>query len=201
MKKLLGIVVLGLILSSTAIANQLSKSPFIPDDVYNEFNKLPKDHPITFELYDVRGTLKEKRVVLDNVNKVYALHTATSLEDPTGNWRAIVKVGGASFSKNLKIETVKPNRLKINMDFGKEKFTTADAKLKGDLQVNWLHGAPASNLTTKVEMHLTSASTYFKKFKDFRSKFVVLEQGFWDMKQRKEIRPTMYQFLKLINFY
>lgn len=131
-------------------------------------NKLPKDHPITFELYDVRGTLKEKRVVLDNVNKVYALHTATSLEDPTGNWRAIVKVGGASFTKNLKIETVKPNRLKINMDFGKEKFTTADAKLKGDLQVNWLHGAPASNLTTKVEMHLTSASTYFKKFKDFR---------------------------------
>ncbi|MBK2026538.1 RepB family plasmid replication initiator protein [Francisella philomiragia] len=40
-----------------------------------------------------------------------------------------------------------------------------------------------------------------EKFKDFRSKFVVLEQGFWDMKQRKEIRPTMYQFLKLINFY
>lgn len=40
-----------------------------------------------------------------------------------------------------------------------------------------------------------------EKFKDFRSKFVVLEQGFWDMKQRKEIRPTMYQLLKLINFY
>ena len=48
MKKLLGILVLGLILSSTAIANQLSKSPFIPDDVYNEFNKLPKDHKIKF---------------------------------------------------------------------------------------------------------------------------------------------------------
>jgi len=131
-------------------------------------NTLPDNHPITFELYDVRGTLKEKRVILDNVNNVYALHTTTSSEDPTGNWRAKVKVGGASFTKNLKIETVKPNRLKINMDFGKEKFTAADAKLKGDLQVNWLHGAPASNLTTKVEMHLTSTSTYFKEFKDFR---------------------------------
>ena len=51
MKKLLGILVLGLILSSTAIANQLSKSPFIPDDVYNEFNKLPKDHKIKFYVY------------------------------------------------------------------------------------------------------------------------------------------------------
>ncbi len=48
MKKLLGILVLGLILSSTAIANQLSKSPFIPDDVYDEFNKLPKEHKIKF---------------------------------------------------------------------------------------------------------------------------------------------------------
>jgi hypothetical protein len=48
MKKLLGIVVLSLILSSTAIANQLSKSPFIPDDVYDEFNKLSKDHKIKF---------------------------------------------------------------------------------------------------------------------------------------------------------
>ena len=48
MKKLLVIVVLGLILSSTAIAKQLSKSPFIPDVVNDEFNKLPKDHKIKF---------------------------------------------------------------------------------------------------------------------------------------------------------
>jgi len=48
MKKILGIVVLGLLLSNTTIANQLSKSPFIPDDVYDEFNKLPKDHKIKF---------------------------------------------------------------------------------------------------------------------------------------------------------
>lgn len=131
-------------------------------------SKLPENHPITFELYDVRGALKEKRVILDNVKNVYALHTATNSDAPTGNWRAVVKVGGASFTKYLKIETVKPNRLKINMDFGKEKFTSKDAKLKGDLQVNWLHGAPASNLKTKVEMHLKSASTYFKDFSDFR---------------------------------
>lgn len=44
MKKILGIVFLGLILSSTAIAKQLSKSPFIPDSVLDEFNKLTIEH-------------------------------------------------------------------------------------------------------------------------------------------------------------
>ena len=48
MKKLLGIIVLGLILSSTATANQLSKSPFIPDSVLDEFNKLTKEHKSKF---------------------------------------------------------------------------------------------------------------------------------------------------------
>jgi len=48
MKKILGIVVLGLILSSTAIANQLSKSPFIPDSVLDEFNKLTIEHKSKF---------------------------------------------------------------------------------------------------------------------------------------------------------
>ena len=116
--------------------------------------KLPANHPVTFELYDVRGTLKEKRTVLHNVKNVYALHTSTSSEDPTGNWRAIAKVGGASFTKNLKIETVKPNRLKIDLDFGTEKLKSTDEKIAGNLQVNWLHGAPAANLKTKVEMQL-----------------------------------------------
>ncbi|MEM6967349.1 MAG: MG2 domain-containing protein, partial [Bacteroidota bacterium] len=115
------------------------------DSIYLNFvledkaGNLPPNHPVTFELYDARGQLKEKRTVLDNVNKVYALHTATNSEDATGNWRAVVKVGGADFSKTLKVETVKPNRLKIKMDFGKEKLVATDEKLNGDLQVNWLH--------------------------------------------------------------
>ena len=133
-------------------------------------DKLPPNHPVTFELYDARGQLKEKRTVLDNVNDVYALHTSTDADSPTGNWRAIAKVGGATFTKNLKVETVKPNRLKINMDFGKEKLKSTDEKLNGNLQVNWLHGAPGSNLKAKVEMQLVNTSTYFKEFNDFSFK-------------------------------
>ncbi|MEY8768794.1 RepB family plasmid replication initiator protein [Francisella philomiragia] len=63
-------------------------------------------------------------------------------------------------------------------------------------------GGGLFNLSEHVKEQLENLSCVdMEKFKDFRSKFVVLEQGFWDMKQRKEIRPTMYQFLKLISFY
>ena len=41
----------------------------------------------------------------------------TSSEAPTGNWNASVSLGGLSFSKNLKVETVKPNSLNIKLDF------------------------------------------------------------------------------------
>ena len=41
---------------------------------------------------------------------------------PTGNWMARIKVGGTEFSQQVKIETIKPNRLKINLDVGGEQI-------------------------------------------------------------------------------
>jgi hypothetical protein len=40
-----------------------------------------------------------------------------------------------------------------------------------------------------------------EKYKNFRPKFAVLDNGFFDMKQKKEIRPNMYQFLYLNKLY
>ena len=43
-KNFLGLIVIGLVITNQGITKQLSKSPFIPDDVYEQFNQLPKDH-------------------------------------------------------------------------------------------------------------------------------------------------------------
>ena len=43
MKKFLAIVALGLLLSTSLNAKQLSKTPFVPDDILNEFISLPKE--------------------------------------------------------------------------------------------------------------------------------------------------------------
>ena len=128
---------------------------------------LPPNYPIHFELKDARGQIQIKRVESASVNNVYPLHFATGLDDPTGNWMATVKAGGATFRKNVRIETVKPNRIKVALDFGKERLSIADEPIQGALVANWLHGAPASNLKAKVEAQLRSTSTTFDGYGDF----------------------------------
>lgn len=128
---------------------------------------LPEDYPIAFELTDSRGQVQYKTVTTDNVENVYAIPVATQTDDPTGNWLATVKAGGATFSKTIKVETVKPNRLKIDLDFGTEMLTGYDGPLDVAMQVNWLHGAAGKNLKTVVESELRQTNTTFKNLNNY----------------------------------
>ncbi len=130
-------------------------------------NRLPAGYPVSFRLYDPRGQLQQQRTVAENVNNLYPLHFGTPPDAPTGNWLAEVKAGGASFNKTLKIETVKPNRIKIALDFGAEKLRAADEPFDVQLTANWLHGAPAADLEARVEVDLRAANTQFDRYGDF----------------------------------
>tara|TARA_R110002049_G_scaffold114927_1_gene266606 strand:- start:12429 stop:17990 length:5562 start_codon:yes stop_codon:yes gene_type:complete len=129
-------------------------------------NKLPKNHPIKLEITDPNGKLTYKNVTSENLNNFYKFTVPTSTEDKTGNYNAKVSVGGATFYKGLKIETVKPNRLKIKVDFENDILTSAEP-LQGTLNVKWLHGAPGKNLKAEIKAKFSSASTAFKNYKEF----------------------------------
>src|SRR5690606_26519334 len=81
------------------------------------------------------------------------------------NWTANVKVGGTSFNQIVKIETIKPNRLKINLDLGGDKIISPD--ITGNLDVSWLHGTPGKNLKAEFEVTLATTRTTFAKFNDY----------------------------------
>ncbi|AEH00759.1 Ig-like domain-containing alpha-2-macroglobulin family protein [Lacinutrix sp. 5H-3-7-4] len=136
---------------------------FILDD---NGNKLPKGHPVKMEVTDPNGKLAYKKITAKNINNFYSFKVPTSTENKTGNWNAKVSVGGATFYKGLKIETVKPNRLKIKVDFKNEVLSGSEA-LNGTLNVNWLHGAPAKNVKTEIKAKFSNAYTPFKKFKNY----------------------------------
>ncbi|MFN4255579.1 MAG: alpha-2-macroglobulin family protein [Saprospiraceae bacterium] len=129
--------------------------------------KLPTGHPVTFELTDPKGALQARFVTSKSVGGVYPMHTATRPDAPTGNWTAKILVGGATFTEQLKIETVKPNRLRMNLDFGRKTLGAGDENLTGKLTSTWLHGAVARSLKAKVEMQLRPGKTDFPNFKDF----------------------------------
>jgi uncharacterized protein YfaS (alpha-2-macroglobulin family) len=128
---------------------------------------LPPTHPVVFELQNPQGQVTDRLVRSGSENGFYRFTTHTSSDAPTGNWNARVKVGGTEFTQPVKIETVKPNRLKINLDFGVDKLTSGNSNISGVLRVNWLHGAPGRNLKAEFEVLLTKAATRFQRFPDF----------------------------------
>lgn len=136
---------------------------FILDDI----NKtLPKDHPVSLEFYTPTGQLYEKQVTTSAQNGFYPFKLKTDVSSPTGNWRVILKVGGATFSKTIKVETVKPNRLKVRLKIG-DVIDASSGYLNTALSSQWLHGAPASNLKASVEMSLSTVSKPFKGYEDY----------------------------------
>jgi len=84
---------------------------------------LPASHPVVFELQNPQGQITTRLVHSSSENGFYKFATATTNDAPTGSWLGRVKVGGTEFQQFLRIETVKPNRLKIKLDFGVDKLT------------------------------------------------------------------------------
>lgn len=129
-------------------------------------NSLPENHPVVFELYTPDNQLFIRKVKNKGVNKFYNFNIQTNKSSPTGNWQAKVKVGNSTFYKQIKIEAIKPNRLKIKIDFEEEILTKGNTN--GKLSAKWLHGADAGNLRAKVEMNLSSGNTNFKDYPEFK---------------------------------
>lgn len=139
------------------------------DSIYVTFvledknNTLPKNHPVSLDLYTPRGQLYQRYMSTNGIDGFYAFRMATDPDAITGAWRAEVSVGGATFSKALNIETVKPNRLKIRFDAGK-RIDASQGSITGSLSSQWLHGAPASGLAASVEAKLTMVQVPFKEY-------------------------------------
>jgi alpha-2-macroglobulin len=121
------------------------------------------NHPVIFELFNPDNQLYERKVKVSSENGFYDFRTATETTSPTGNWLARVKVGGSSITKTVKIETVKPNRLKIKLDFNNEIITKNNQNC--EISSSWLHGAKAKDLKTDVELSLKGGKTSFDEYK------------------------------------
>ena len=139
------------------------------DNLYLSFilndaaNKLPKAHPIKFRLTDPNGKVTYQTVQKTNELNHYAFTVPTDPDAPTGNWEAMVTVGGAKYYKSIKIETIKPNRLKIKNSFRNPILSSSHSNTS-NLEVTWLHGAIAKNLNVEMQAKFSQQSTTFKNY-------------------------------------
>lgn len=129
--------------------------------------KLPPNHPVALEVIDARGKNSFAQARTLGANQLVSWAVPTDENAATGSWQARVRVGNATFNQWLRVETIKPNRLKINLDFGDGRLIPTNGALTGALSSEWLHGATAKNLDAQIDLALKPTTTRFEKYSAF----------------------------------
>ncbi len=125
---------------------------------------LPPGHPVQFELINPLEQRVDNQVQKPDGQNLLVFTTRTSPDAVTGNYTAVFEIGGAKFTKRIRIETVKPNRLKMILDFPREILGGSNPVTKGTLNVKWLNGSVAKNLKSSVEYILKQTKTEFDRY-------------------------------------
>lgn len=128
---------------------------------------LPANYPVNVEFYNPLGQLENKFSQNRSENHLYVFSIATSPDAPTGAWHLKVKAAGTTFSKTIRIETVKPNRLKMHLRFDQDVLAAFGKKLTGNIDIAWLHGTPAKNIKYDILLSLKKGKTEFPQYPDY----------------------------------
>jgi len=130
-------------------------------------NDLPSDHPVQFELINPHEQRVDNQIHKPGANRLMVFKTLTDPDAITGNYRAQFRIGGAIFTKKVRIETIKPNRLKIDLSFPSGILGGQNRATTGALKVKWLTGAVAGNLNASVDYLLKHTKTEFKNYRQY----------------------------------
>ncbi len=79
----------------------------------------------------------------------------------------MVQVGPHQFEQQLRVETIVPNRLRIELDIDDEDGLIVDPRIQGSISSSWLHGAPAAGLKAEIDMTTSPAETRFSRFEGY----------------------------------
>ncbi|PID48455.1 MAG: hypothetical protein CR991_11725 [Proteobacteria bacterium] len=143
------------------------------DNIYMSFvlqdraNTLPEKHPVTLQLIDPTGKVKQVITNKDPVGPFYTFTLNTDENDPTGDWLVKARLGGNTFNKTIKIETVRPNRLKVELDYDVPALYGYKDLPEASLFGQWLHGGTASHLKADVIVRLREKTTKFGRLNDY----------------------------------
>ncbi len=137
--------------------------------VHDPNQQVPDQHPATLLLIGPKGQVHQKVTQSKPLNGFYRFDVQTTENAPTGRWVAKVLLGGRTFEKRLRVESIQPNRLAIST----EPKTTPwllngkDNKVGLNLSSHWLHGATAADLNADVQMRFNAAKTQFKGWPEY----------------------------------
>lgn len=125
---------------------------------------LPENHPVVLEVSNPLGQTYVKQTKTKGILGLYTFAVPTDESVPTGSWLATIQVGGSSFNKRLRVETIKPNRLKIDLHLPQTLVTGSQS---AQLYSEWLTGGKTKDLKYDVSAKFIAGKTTFKNLQDY----------------------------------
>ena len=136
----------------------------------NNKEALLDNQPVKINVYDPTGTkMIENKVITDGKNGFYTYNFKTDVTSRTGIWKLEATIGSEVFKKDISVETVVPNGIKVNI----ETKDTIDIKKENAevvVKSNYLFGEPTKGLKYSVSYDVKEAPIDFEKYKDYTFK-------------------------------
>lgn len=131
----------------------------------------PITHPIYISITSPQGKkVVDKQKLTDNLFGFFNYEFDTDKNAPTGVWRIQADVGGSAFWHNVSLESVVPNRIKVELKTDEELTQAQIAEYDSipyAISSSYLFGAPAANLTYTNQMYIQGVDFTPKVYRDY----------------------------------
>ena len=118
--------------------------------LHNSQMGLPEQFPIELTIRNPNGQKVYTETKSNHLMGLYAFVIPIKSNAMTGLYAATIKTGPSIFEKNLLIETIKPNRYKVEWP-GIESKGLENLSDKTTIRASWLHGAPANGALANIK--------------------------------------------------
>lgn len=143
-------------------------SIFLNAIISDQTASLPAGHPVMLTVSDPNGMVSFTHRYLYTPGAIIPMKFKTGSEAPTGTWYAKLTIGSAEFSKALQIETIKPNKLKIQITPNQTQLNSGGGTVSTNLLAEWLTGPPAAGMNAHVDAFLQLNPVPFKKYPEYK---------------------------------
>ncbi|XAK35873.1 MG2 domain-containing protein [Campylobacter coli] len=129
-------------------------------------NTNPLKHPINFTLINPKNQKIIENRILKSQNDIYYTQINLDKNAINGLYRANFNIAGVEFSKDILVQSVVPNRIKVELN-ADENRSLDDGNLNYELSSKYLFGALASNLKYQSVVYFSPKNYHNSKYKDY----------------------------------
>ncbi len=129
-------------------------------------NTNPLKHPINFTLINPKNQKIIENRILKSQNDIHYTQINLDKNAINGLYRANFNIAGVEFSKDILVQSVVPNRIKVELN-ADENRSLDDGSLNYELSSKYLFGALASNLKYQSVVYFSPKNYHNSKYKDY----------------------------------